>query len=69
MTSFESVPDTWDDARDTAFFTVAARLFSPAFAAGSSVLLGSYDVEPQDAQAGMNAAPRTGTGRVLRAVP
>lgn len=69
MTFLESVPDMWDDARDTAFFAVAARLFSPAFAAGSTVLLGSYDVEPQDAPARVSAAHYTGTGRRLRAVP
>ena len=68
MTFLESVPDTWDDVRDAAFFTMASRLFSPAFAAGATVLLASYDVEPQDASAGSDAVRYTGTGRVLRAV-
>jgi hypothetical protein len=38
----------WDDARDARFFTVTARLFSPAFCLGASVLLASYDDEPGD---------------------
>ena len=39
----EVLPQSWDDARDTAFFTLTARLFSPATALAMTVLLASYD--------------------------
>jgi hypothetical protein len=40
----ESIPQTWDDKTDTAFFTIVARLFTPEFTYGASVLLATYDV-------------------------
>ncbi len=39
----ETLPATWDDARDIPFFRVTARLFTPEFCLGASVLLASYD--------------------------
>lgn len=39
----ETVPQTWNDETDPAFFTVTARLFSAAFTLGASVLLASFD--------------------------
>lgn len=42
-TAIESVPQTWDDEADRAFFTIVARLFSPDFVYGASVLLASFD--------------------------
>ncbi len=37
----ESIPQTWDDERDTSFFTIVAHLFSAEFAYGAGVLLAS----------------------------
>lgn len=42
-TRLETVPQSWNDETDTAFFTVTARLFSAGFTYGAGVLLGSYD--------------------------
>ena len=42
-TRVESLPATWDDARDLPFFRITDRLFSPDFCFGASVLLASYD--------------------------
>jgi hypothetical protein len=41
----ETVPQTWNDDTDTAFFTITARLFSAEFAYGASVLLASFDTD------------------------
>ena len=41
----ETIPATWDDARDGEFFRVVAGLFSPSFPAGAGVLLASYDAD------------------------
>jgi hypothetical protein len=41
--TLETVPQTWDDAADRTFFTVVARLFTPEFLYGASVLLASFD--------------------------
>ena len=40
------LPQSWDDARDTAFFSITARLFTPAATLGMTVLLASYDDDP-----------------------
>ena len=39
----ETVPTTWDDARDVPFFRITAPLFSPGFCLGASVLLAGND--------------------------
>ena len=39
----ESIPAIWDDARDIPFFRITARLFTPEFCFGASVLLASND--------------------------
>jgi hypothetical protein len=39
----ESVPQTWDDQCDTAFFRIVASLFPPGFTYGASVLLAGND--------------------------
>jgi hypothetical protein len=39
----ETLPAIWDDARDIPFFRITARLFTPEFCLGASVLLASYD--------------------------
>jgi hypothetical protein len=38
-----SLVTTWDDQRDEAFFRCVAALFTPAYTAGATVLLASYD--------------------------
>ena len=43
----ESIPQTWTES-DTAFFTIVARLFSPEFSYGASVLLAALDTESSD---------------------
>ncbi len=42
-TRVETIPATWDDARDLPFFRITERLFTPEFCFGASVLLASYD--------------------------
>jgi hypothetical protein len=42
-TRVETLPATWDDARDLPFFRITDRLFSPDFCFGAGVLLASYD--------------------------
>lgn len=44
-TGTESIPTSWNDERDTAFFGIIASLFSCAFTYGAGVLLASYDDE------------------------
>lgn len=39
----ESVPQTWNDETDSAFFTIVARLFCADFAYGAGVLLATFD--------------------------
>lgn len=39
----ETLPSSWDDERDTAFFRITAELFSCEFTSGAGVLLASYD--------------------------
>jgi hypothetical protein len=41
-TVVESVPPTWS-AADEQFFRIVGELLTPAFLAGASVLLASYD--------------------------
>lgn len=45
MASNESIPQVWDDDRDSEFFRVTAPLFDTAFCYGASVLLASYDTD------------------------
>jgi len=45
----ETVPQTWDDSRDVAFFRCVDGLFAADYLYGSSVLLASYDVEAETA--------------------
>jgi hypothetical protein len=45
-TGLETIPSTWDDQRDEAFFRITRALFSASFTFGAGVLLSSYDVEP-----------------------
>ena len=44
----ETVPQTWS-AHDEDFFRIARELFSPTYLSGASVLLMSYDPEPDPA--------------------
>ena len=44
----ESVPQTWDDDRDNAFFRIVAALFSPDFAYGAGVLLAENDSDDEE---------------------
>jgi hypothetical protein len=39
----ETIPQTWDDTRDVAFFRIVAPLFTTEFVYGAGVVLGSYD--------------------------
>jgi hypothetical protein len=41
----ESVPQIWDDQRDTDFFRIVASVFSLDFTYGASVLLAANDVD------------------------
>jgi hypothetical protein len=47
----ETIPTTWDDEGDVAFFSITAALFPCGFAYGAGVLLASYDTDEQDAYA------------------
>jgi hypothetical protein len=42
-TQVHTLPLSWDDARETRFFRITARLFSAEFCLGASVLLASND--------------------------
>ena len=44
----ETLPATWDDARDLPFFRITARLFTSDFCFGAGVLLASYDDDIAD---------------------
>lgn len=57
MTSPLHTSSPWDDARDGAFFSLTAHLCSPAFCAGASALLASYDDEPAPATRARQTAP------------
>jgi hypothetical protein len=63
MSSTESIPQEWDDARDNEFFRMTARLFSPSYCCGASALLTSYD--PDDAFTATAPAP-TGPATAAR---
>lgn len=39
----ETLPVTWSDERDGAFFALVRNLFRPAFTSGATALLLSYD--------------------------
>jgi hypothetical protein len=39
----EAIPTVWVEARDIPFFRLVRNVFTPAFLAGASVLLASYD--------------------------
>ncbi len=60
-TRVESLPATWDDARDLPFFRITDRLFSPDFCFGASVLLASYDDTLGTLDTAAAPEPRTGT--------
>lgn len=45
ITQVETIPNTWNDERDGAFFHLVASLFTPEFSYGTGVLLASYDEE------------------------
>ena len=45
MNSYESVPTTWDDACDDAFFRITSHLFSARFVAAATTLLVTNDSE------------------------
>jgi hypothetical protein len=51
----ESIPKIWDDKTDTRFFTIVARLFTPEFTYGASVLLATFDVAEDDAANSVSA--------------
>ncbi|MDX6265588.1 MAG: hypothetical protein QOD70_328 [Frankiales bacterium] len=40
---------TWDEARDSRFFSITTQLFSPQFCFGASTLLGSYEDSSESA--------------------
>ena len=43
QTKLESIPVTWSDEHDGAFFALVRDVFRPAFASGATALLMSYD--------------------------
>jgi hypothetical protein len=47
-TASETVPLTWS-AQDDTFFRITRELFSPSYLRGATVLLMSYDPEPDPA--------------------
>lgn len=70
MTPSEQVPHSWDEARDTAFFTLTARHFTPAFAAAATVLLASYDLDaPEEEPSAADVTVRALQAGLLRCVP
>ena len=57
-TRVETLPATWDDARDLPFFGITARLFPPEICYGAGVLLASYDDDVPDTVGSAVAAER-----------
>lgn len=55
--TLETIPSTWDDQRDEAFFRITRALFSVSFTFGAGVLLSSYDDEPVVSDADLPAGP------------
>jgi len=47
MNSTESIPQVWDDERDSQFFRITASLFTPSYCYGASTLLASYDADDE----------------------
>jgi hypothetical protein len=45
MNRTESVPTTWDDARDDAFFRIVCHLFDCSFPEAATTLLAANDTE------------------------
>ncbi len=45
-TRVETLPATWDDARDLPFFRITHHVLPPDLCFGASVLLASYDDAP-----------------------
>ena len=66
MTHIETVPVTWDSARDEVFFRVVARLFTCAFLEGASSMLAANDAEPSQEHAPVPLAVPVGV-RPVRA--
>jgi hypothetical protein len=70
-TEVENIPRIWDDARDIRCFRIIARLFSPDFCLGASVLLASNDdkvntVQPTPAEGRTSATAPAGVNRHAR---
>jgi len=57
-TERDRVPTEWSDERDVAFFRITSRVFPPAFLAGASALLASYD--PADEPPATSGCPWQG---------
>ena len=45
MSRIESVPTTWDDARDVPFFRIVTHVLEPHLLEAASCLLGANDPE------------------------
>ena len=57
-TAVENIPGIWDDARDIPFYRITARLFTPEFCLGASVLLANNDNKANAGEPRLpNAAP------------
>ena len=63
-TRVETLPTSWDDARDLPFFRITDRLFPADFCFGAGVLLASYDDTLDEA-----AAPAAPEWRAVLAAP
>ncbi len=55
----QSLPLTWDSARDDSFFRVVVGVFAAGWLFGASVLLASYDDDASVAEAAVVPAQRT----------
>jgi hypothetical protein len=65
----ESIPTTWDDEHDTAFFRITASLFPGDFTYGAGVLLGGYDNECVADTANTTTVPTSVTPAVTVPTP
>lgn len=66
-TQLETIPASWTDERDGAFFSIVQNLFRPAFTSGATALLMSYD-EDGGARPGPVSGPAPAQ-RVLQSAP
>lgn len=68
-TAAETLSPSWDAARDVPFFRITARVFTPDFCLGASVLLAGNDEDPRAVDSGEGGTGTTTPATVDTAAP